>query len=475
MAIYKPLTRVLAGTLQGAIADLLAQAVPGGGGGGPAPTPVTGALIDNITWVGGHDFAAESGGSIPGINGTEVALANQSSRSYTKLSTTGFLERAIGTARYGSYALKPDGATYQFIGSADPVFDFPGNQDIHWRVVAVDDPDATGGFATWVQRRNGASGLHIERVGSSNSTAQPQFTVFQNTGSPVSFTGSVPSPAQNGVPLLLDFRQVASSGDMELSVNGFHSSSAAALTTPLPSFSNMTISALNSLVGGAVFIGVRHNESFSDDDHEIAWSNAVPAPRDGSAFTSKKQATGAGANHGSGLASGFSVSFWGRVNVGGTSSAEFCGAPSTGSWTNNWGFDRYSRPSGIKPTFWVNNWNGSTLVAGTAPTQGDWVHYVGTYDGDRMEIWQDGVLQAGLDGVSITSTSDSGIMTIRGVGGFTSNGADVVECGYWAGKALSSSEIALLATGVPVTDVSGCTHRWGTANGVDQVGSLDLS
>lgn len=440
----------------------------GGGGGGAPSVPVVGALIDDITWNAGHDFTAEIGGNIPGHNGNEVSLANQSSRSFTtNVGTGGFLERAIGTNRINK-GLRPDGGAYQFLGSADPAFDYTTG-DIHWRIIAVDDSDSPGGFATWFQRRNGG-GLLIERGGSSNNGGQLQLTVFQNTGSPVSFTGGVPSPSQNGKALLIDLRQIASNGNIEVSVNGFHYSSAAALTTPLPALSNMTIAALNSVQGVAIWQGVRHNVSMTNEAHDIEWANSILAPRDGTSLITGAPSANAGTEMGADLSAGFSVSCWAQTTTSGL--AEFCGAAPNSSWNANWGLDRYTR----NPTFWVNSWNGADRITASADAVlNEWTHYAGVYDGDRLELFVNGLSQGSITGVTMTSTSNSGLMTLRGNGNFGSNGAAVDETAYFAGKALSSSEIALLATGVPATDVAGCTHRWATSNSEDLVGSLDLT
>ena len=182
-------------------------------------------------------------------------------------------------------------------------------------------------------------------------------------------------------------------------------------------------------------------------------------------------ASPAGAAMGADLADGFSVAFWARRNIG--TNAEYCGAASNGSWVNNWGFDHFSRTGS---TFWVNSWNGATRVTGDSPPLNTWVHHVGTYDGDRMEIWQNGAFKTGLDSVSITSTSPLGNMTINGVGGFSSGGGacQIDECGFF-NRALGAGEIALLATGVAVDSVSGCIHRWALPSGEDLVGELDLS
>ncbi|MEO1172671.1 MAG: hypothetical protein AAFX94_11575 [Myxococcota bacterium] len=212
---------------------------------------------------------------MPGHNGTEVSLANQGGRPYTTGVSTGeFTASAIGSARLGK-AVQSDGGTYQFVGAADPIFDSPGDTDIHWRILAVDDPDTGGGFATWFQRR---IGLDIERAGSSNSTGgQLQFTLFQGTGSPVSVTSGVPTPSLNGKAILIDLRQVAATGDVQMSVNGNHFLQAGALTTPLRSFSGATISALNATVGACIWFGVRH-APFSDAQHDADFAGSGITP-----------------------------------------------------------------------------------------------------------------------------------------------------------------------------------------------------
>lgn len=141
-------------------------------------------------------------------------------------------------------------------------------------------------------------------------------------------------------------------------------------------------------IGGSGLVGAPTNVTFGYTRSIIQNSGETSALFDGATSKIDTQCSPSG--------SGFTVSAWINLNNLSQGSAPVIVANDT-PLSSNKGFSLFFAPGLAATGFYVGNGSSHALCTGTltGPSASGWFHYVGTYDGSNLRLYENGILVGG--------------------------------------------------------------------------------